>query len=472
MDETWSSSDVEWIRGASVTGWVKAAAPVNGAAITIRSPLDPTAVTPQDSDRGQLAKRRASPDDRGFFELAGLAEGTYLLEVALEGFSDFERLLHLGPGEAKTLGVLELLRPRTLEVVIRPPLDLQGEVWNLTLQHKPVGGGHLRDVSTGPATVDGRWRLEGVALADYTVRVRSTGGDEWYTGTLSLTEGSVQPFEIDIELLEVRGTLSLGDAPLVGRIGFSGPEGSGPVWLGTDEEGSFEGSLPGPGRYRLEVRSEDPSVQWRGARELEPSGGRSWARLDLRIPNVVFSGEVVTERGDVPTRAFVEAFVLEDPQSSVFVRADADGRFALHGVPEGSIGLTAQGVDDRRIKLAATRRQFIAKDGDEFEDLVLVVKPARFVEGRIVGPGGPIAGAAVRMFPIGLVAASPRVQSGADGTFSMELPEGAREIVLQVTALGASARGAASSRHARLRAARDCPGPGGWRCRRVHPGGV
>lgn len=179
--------------------------------------------------------------------------------------------------------------------------------------------------------------------------------------------------------------------------------------------------------------------------DLGSPPGRTRALGDLRLHDGVhLRGVVLSDTGLPVVAADVQAFAASDgPRLSRWLETDlfpiegahtktgSDGSFRFEGLPPGSLRADAQSLGFVRDFSAAAELEA----GEESELLEIVLAPARPIHGIVVGPDGArIPGVRVeaQWKPIGTLA----TETDAAGSFQLDLPEEATEIVLRLSAEG------------------------------------
>lgn len=421
-------------RGGSVVGRVTALDGDLSPECKVRLALSESGES--DSTAGKERLRRLAheekPDERGFFHFKAVSPGSYTVSAEQPGSAPARifPVTVMKDAETEIRSPLELTPPLALEVRLTPPVGLSGRPWKLeVLQLSPIPGS-VDAVFEGLATEEGRFVQEGLPPARYAVFVKSPEGDKLAAEVFELTPATTT-LELDLPVLMVEGTLSLGDEPLSAELVFGGLFGIQRAYLVSDEKGDFVGTLPRPGEWLVYVEAEDPHVRRSLMVDVEPEDGV--ARVDLELPATRLSGQVVDSNGRPVVQALVKVF---DPRiaEEVVDRTDAEGRFFFEALAEGRNVVWAG-------HLEAGRSAEVAVDVVEKLDpnLTLTLRPARTVSGRVVGPAGPVPGTLVLAKLYGETGAHPffmessKATTGVDGKFEMEIPESAHR--LQIIAL-------------------------------------
>ena len=139
-------------RGSSLVGRVETA---NGAPVSrlCRVELLASAVAllrAEDPRRADARSTRAGA--QGFFQLAGVAPGSYALSVSQPGFATttLMRVVIERDQETQLAQPLVLTLPLQLEVEVSPALDPWGQPWRAVLMRKELAFGKVREAAGGP----------------------------------------------------------------------------------------------------------------------------------------------------------------------------------------------------------------------------------------------------------------------------------------------------------------------------------
>ncbi len=209
------------------------------------------------------------------------------------------------------------------------------------------------------------------------------------------------------------------------------------------------------GEFAVPESPGDP-LRWVLRFELEPypaleladlgsPPGRTRALGELRLEEGTgLRGVVLSEAGLPIVAAEVEVYSAADgPKLSRWLETDlfpipgavtktgSDGSFRIDDLPPGSLRVAAHSPGFVRDYSASA--ELLA--GEQSELLEIVLAPSRPLRGFVVGPDGarlPEVRIEARWSPIGLAI----VTSDAAGTFQLDLPDDATEIVLRVSASG------------------------------------
>ena len=381
--------------GGSVAGFVEAAGrDLDPARCTIA--LEPVVADLQPTDRQetQLEKRGTSvhPNRRGFFQLADVAPGTYRLRARQAGYSEAAA----GPvavakgEELRFERPLELVRPFELEVDVEPALDAHQKPWRIRLDRARPGSSritHVCDLATSPQGVA---TCPGLSPAPYLIRVEDSAGDLWYDDRLDLA-GPGAPLWVSLALLDVSGTVTIGDDPFPTGLKFRNPEGNVVIATESDEDGAYAVVLPEKKEpWQVEVGA-DPDYPVKSFREVElrpVAGAGRKVTADFELPGTELRGRVVDQE-QRPATAVVAGHSVDDTFST---RTDEEGNFVVRALTPGPAQIHAQGLAG-----ASDRRSALVSEDDDSPEIVLVLRKGIRFSVRVVAPdGSPVSGASIR----------------------------------------------------------------------------
>ena len=423
--------DVVLRRGSSVFGWVVSedGSRVDGTDVE----LLPSAAV-QQSD--PIARRRASTlklatvaNHRGFFQLDAVKPGDYVLTASREPLASARVTVRVLEGQATEIAdpPMTLRLPRKLEVFVDPPSPPgTTELWAAELLQLDTRGNVVGKFAEGVVPLDGTWLIEAISVGNYLLSITTTDGDRWHQEMLAVEENP-QPAFVTIPAVEIRGNVRIGKKPLQAHIKFGGKYGSQNVGLDTDEEGSFAGLLPRPGRWKIEIEAAEPPLIRRVQKEVVEGED-----LDIVFPDTRVTGLVVDEEGRGVGRAIVRVTHLDEPRATAEPRTDHEGRFEIVGLPTGRTVFMAE--DANRY---SDSQEFMIAEKMEMPEFRLVLRRMLRLTGRVVSDAGGVPGA--RITAISVQApfwGSPISTSGADGNFELALPALTQEMILNVGAPG------------------------------------
>lgn len=454
---------LEAIEGASVAGWVRVfpgpeegapeepAGPREASVLVTVEPVFQGAVDGAERRRLEVRGDRTGADERGFFQLTGLAPGTYELTASLPGYSPARvSPVVLDRAEEEVIeDLVELVPLVTLEAYFDPPQDVAGRPWRVRLlgEDRGTAGATLREqVEHGPATVAGYWSARGLAVGPYTLRVEDAGGSIWSDLPVEVTP-AMAPLNVQLSAVAVEGEVLLGDEPAAAEVVFGTTTRTPSVRMKSDEEGRFRGVLPNEGEWPLEIALAGRPPQALNPVEVRRGPG-GIARVSLRLPDTLLAGEVVTENGE-PASGVQVLVMREEARASPLEReagiehrrrreaslvTDSEGRFKIEGLLPARLDLMAHDAT----RASSWTRVEIAEDRDT-EPVRLVLRERSKVSGFVVSPDGPVPGAAVVGFSRGRAASLDLFAhgvTGADGSFTIELTAGTERFDLLVAPPG------------------------------------
>lgn len=426
-------------RGASISGFVTVdEGEPEGTKITA-APVGAWLV--QEEQRRELQRTAALANERGFFQLHGVAPGGYRLEGQRPGLTTAEvALVEVHEGRETVLAdALHLPLPAVLELHVSPPISPIGKSWNLRLIRTTPDSNVAAETLEGSCDENGLWVSEGLRPGSYILDVSNADGEgtgagpdsSWFTQDLDLHPGR-EALYVDIPVIAVEGTFQAGDEPVKGRLIFGGFHGMPHIAIWSNEDGEFEGALSREGEWALdaEVNGELLSLE---KVLVEPRGGRP-ARLDIRLPDTRFHGKV-THKGKPVEGAELWGISLETGRSARFdCKSDAEGLFDLRGLHPGRYSLTASSA---RLRLGAPKLMVDIREGADDPPLEIELEGFVKIEGQVLAGGQPV--------PLAQFRAILRARGGEDnrqgqataaGVFGLRVPDSTREIGLVVASAG------------------------------------
>jgi Carboxypeptidase regulatory-like domain len=422
---------IEMRRGSSVRGWVltEAGAPAQGARIEL-SPRA-AASTPDPVANARLADLIAATtaNHRGFFQLAGMKPGDYVLVAEKDSFAPARTTVRVLEDEATEVAdpPLTLFAPSVLEVYVDPPAPPGAGLWQAELVQYDSDFHRIGVFAEGPIPADGSWRLERAPTGVFALTLSTSNGDRWVVQKLELGSAS-GPFFVTIPIVEVRGRVRLGSQPLTARLSFGGKHGSQNVYLATDEEGKFSGLLPRAGNWNVAVEVQELPIRREVQVEVEEG-----EELDLEFPDTVVRGVVVNESGDAVPQAIVRVRNIGQPELSADLFVSEAGRFESVGLPTGRTVLMAEDFQQ-----TSELYELVLEEDREPPEVRLVLRRNAKLEGRVVSEqGGGVPGARVTAMSVdALSMGHPFLGTDAEGRFETRLPPRSRNLVMTVAAPG------------------------------------
>ncbi len=427
-------------QGAAVSGWVEAetAEPAKGAEVALSPRSLGGHTNAVDRARMNRLTLSATANHRGFFQIGGVAPGEYVIEARMDPFAPARATVQVFDA-AETLVAdppLVLHPPQVIEAFVAPPVPPEGEQWTIRVAQLDRNSHAMRVLDPTPVSFAGYWSSEPLAPGRYWLTLDSDGTDGWFAQELEL-DPDTTPVFIELPVVRIRGTVLWGEDPIPASVWFGGKKGAVSVKLDADADGRFEGFLPRPGRWNIDVDGAEGPVRRSFQREIIKRPGKGYAELELRVPNTRLECLVVHESGAPAPGAIVEASSQEEV-ASVRERSDDEGFFAIEGLPPGLVTVKAEAAgpdqsfysDDVPVKL---------EDGEEPELVKLVLRPELRIRGRVVADadGHGVPGARIKAEPCPMLGDIILVQTtDAEGYFEVHLPFDTREFYLSVAAPG------------------------------------
>jgi hypothetical protein len=411
-------------RGASVSGWVQTAEgglPSHDCRLKL-SPASADSGDLKVQDQIEKASLEAQPNEKGFFQIAGVPPGRYELTARQPGYADtLVGPLDVRPDlESQVIDRLTLARPVKFEIALDPPLEPYGSPWRIELSRRSDPSETPASFLAGKASQEGIWHVPGVAPGTYELSVRGEQKEVWYREFLEIHPGQ-SDLRIDLPVLRVEGRILIGKEPLAATLWLS-QKGGRRLRFDSDERGRFNGVLPGEGLWAPKVEMATGKLQVSlEPVEIKPPQGKNLAKVEIRVPDTRLAGQVVDEEGHPLPAAKVFAASAERKTTNPF-ETDEKGEFSLRGLQPGAWLVKAE-LGDRQSDFQPVS---LPTEG-EGPWLRIVARKLQTFEGRIVSVAGPVAGARVLAWPpfngqsgAGMADAV----SGGDGSFHVELPAG------------------------------------------------
>lgn len=364
-------------------------------------------------------------NSRGFFHFQGVAPGIFELNVTHPDLAP-ERVF---PVEVRATAETEIqpaiaLRPfSSLDVSLAPSEDSVGEPWTVELLDWRLGTPIRASVGQA-AAVGGYLHIGGLRRGVFMLVVKDSRGAKYAYRRVDLSSASLS-ITVDIDMLEIRGRVLLGDHPISATLSFSesglsdkhGKENPlriiGPVYC--NEKGEFEDYLPAEGRYKVVITSDEPRLTrtLHGIDVLRPPG-RRFARVDIDLPDTELRGKVIDGDQKGVEDARVQILSTDGGIGLEVLHSDEDGRFHTFGVTPGQYRIQAFEGD------RASETALISIDEDQAPaPLTLVLKEQTTFEGTVFDEMAPVVGARVEVI---VSAVTKAAMTGVDGSFSIALP--------------------------------------------------
>jgi|GEM_PF-5134265 len=337
---------LELVRGGSVCGFAEHARSgeiLANLEVRLQPAVDPQAVLPPEEEERMLRlERQSSTNDRGFFQIAGVPAGGYrmtLLDLTGSLAPLSIQSVEVTAGTETCFPELSLSPFLTLTVQVDPPSDPTGLPWRVqALPLPPEAGESVHRVATLP---DGTARVSGLRPKPHLIEVLSSDGQRFASLREELVDDLVLPIELD--LVEIDGRVTVGDEGLAARIEIETGQ-MDKVRLESNEDGFFSGWARSPAHQLVlvEVTAEEPPLS-RRVEIREPQIRDDVLVLRIRLGDRALQGRVEDPEGAPVSSAEV---VVRNPDGrSQSRKTDADGRFEIQGLEEGSHQISAHHPD-------------------------------------------------------------------------------------------------------------------------------
>lgn len=365
----------------------------------VRVFLAPLTSKPRDpAQSGRLARtgRATQPDERGFFQLTGLAAGTYVLEAQAPGRAPVRRypVTLFRERETRLDQPLLLLPPLTLEVRVDPPRHPLKLPWKIVASPLDDPSGNRPSGRSDETNEHGIWSTDDIPPGRYGLQVQGPRDEVWWRGERTLRAGS-EPVEVKLPLVEIRGRISFNDDPVRARLTFGGLEGEASIPWFASPEGLFTGWLPRPGEWPVSVLLQPGgSEQALPPVEVPAASDGSPAWLEIEVPYTYVEGQVENPQGEPLEGVRVHTRSLQEPFGLSRAVSDEDGSFRFWGLSPGPHSVYAADGS-----WSSPEELVEIVEGDASEPIRLVLEPLKAAEARVVGPSGPVPGTVVHYRP-------------------------------------------------------------------------
>jgi len=423
-------------RGASIAGWAEVEGGVIAAdsCVARLAPLQAAGGSPATALQVNATAMTSRVDKVGFFQLAGVAPGSYQLVIEQPGYAA-AKVSPLQVFDLKETFIdrpLVLRRPLQLELQIIPPLDWLGKPWKLGVHRASDLDSGFKQVFSGQTDDEGRAEIPGQSPGRFLVNVADSLGNRLYSALDLKVESPADAKQtLEIKLITLQGTVSLGKEPIAATLWFGGHSGSLSVKMESDRDGRFHGVLPRAGLWEVEIAAAEPKLQVRTKAEVKAaSSGR--ASLDIDLPNTHLFGRVLDDETSAPA-AGAEIFVAFEKANDTLT-ADDKGLFDVHGLATGQaqLGASSKARTSDRVILFLGESQDVGP-------VELRLKSSKALSGKVLSRHGPVPGAWIEVFPL-----RPELMFGEsartdpDGSFTTQIPGKAEVVQVIVSPPGAA----------------------------------
>ncbi|HXU47384.1 MAG TPA: carboxypeptidase-like regulatory domain-containing protein [Thermoanaerobaculia bacterium] len=430
------------VRGGSLIGWVEAAGArlEPGKCRARLAPYLPSQGGVEVAEGLRATGVEADVGADGFFQFAGVAQGVYRVVVEQPGFSSASVApLELWAGqETRLQKALLLRRPLRLVIAVEPPRDGLGRPWFVRLDRNSDAG-PARDPSLhreGSTNRDGNFTVGDAAEGVYSIEVTDSLGNRFFDEPDAVVSG-VEEVRLDValDLIDLKGTVSLGDRPLAATLWFGGRYGAPRVEMSSNAKGEFAGVVPKAGSWKVEVSSPEPELQSEARVKVEPNP-QGTAEVEIELPDTSIAGQVVDATG-LPVAGARVSLRGADHQEQA--QTGPEGRFLFRGVAEGPVRMTA--AVEAPSHASSEDATLEVRAGEPAGPVVLRLREMRRLSGRVVSPIGPLAGARLVIFPQRPSPGSPQIaRSRGDGSFEVDVPKSTASALVVVSPPGHALR--------------------------------
>jgi hypothetical protein len=433
---------VELVRGASLIGRVEVdGSPPRGQVPVVEIVPDQMAGGVRTKAAAErMAERTVTtrPDERGFFQLTGIAAGSYRITARLVGFAPVSSpvaTVRTG-AETELREPIVLARPLALEVQLHPPLDPYGQAWRWQLFADPskLSPHVLTRAGEGMADLAGFFKKDDLAPGRFVLSVRDMTLSEWLHEEIAMAPGKTA-LEFKMDLIKLEGKISTAGKPLEATLWWRKPQKMSRIRFDSDARGVFAGFLPSEGEWWVDLNLPGGGREALAPVEVKRAPGSAVARVEIRVPNTRLRVQVLDEQGKPVRGAEVIALgAREAGRTDAQLLSDELGEVVLRGLAPGIVRLYAH----YRSTASDSVVHSVAEDVDE-PPVPLVLREKVHLVGYVVASEGPVPGALVAVFPeVGAVVG--RAVSDADGRFDVLLDHSFAGGGLAVFAPGFAAR--------------------------------
>jgi hypothetical protein len=410
--------------GQSITGRVEVA---RGEKVNVQE----VTITAKPRRGSSFTTVKAKPDKKGFFHIDGVAPGEQVLSASHpSSLTTGDVAITVVTGaEAELARPLVLARPRTVSVTVTPPVAPDGSRWTTTLS-RLLDEPYAETVETGQIRTDGTWSFARLQPGRYSLELLNMEGSRFAYETFDVETDLTLPVAVQVRIL--RGRVLLDDRPIEAKIVLN--DGTARTANAvSDSTGRFTMTLPEakPERWTAVISAEVPPIDRRLQFDDLPSGD---TELVIRLGNLALTGTLV-DHENKPVSGIVTIAGdtgLVDALDVLQRFPGDDGTFVVQGMAPGTYHLEGEG-DERRSELV----EVTLSEDQPHAEVVLVLKPVTLVNGVVVSPLGPVAGARVWVRPPdGTSTYALTETTDARGRFAARLAPNIREYDVHVAASG------------------------------------
>jgi hypothetical protein len=163
-------SEILFHPGSSLSGWIQLAdrsSPLDKVSIDLKPEVVGWQGDPSERKRTELRQHRTVADRNGFFQLAGLSPGEYVLTAQSKQLSPATVQLTIPEGRETALTEPLRLEPLSkLQVWLSPPTQRNGAPWQIELFSLVPRTNVYESVARSATTLDGSWVRQTLAGRD------------------------------------------------------------------------------------------------------------------------------------------------------------------------------------------------------------------------------------------------------------------------------------------------------------------
>lgn len=277
----------------------------------------------------------------------------------------------------------------------------------------------------GKTGADGVCKSGKLPAGPYTLRLRADGGRSFVDRTVALTAGEETAVEVALSRIRVSGTVLKGREPAPGYVvTLSDADELKPNATSRDAE--TEATADGEGRYEMVVWKPGEYFAILSSPEGSPATFRRlWLDrdeddVDFHVEDSGVGGVVVDEKGDPLPESAV--YFTWNQLSHRMASTDAKGAFFFPVTEsgEGEVKVMKSGYVPAEPVTVAVRSEAPTPP------LMVRMKKAAVISGRVLAAVGPAAGATIqsyRVTPAGVAIFLGRTTSKPDGSFEVASAE-------------------------------------------------
>jgi protocatechuate 3,4-dioxygenase beta subunit len=345
----------------------------------------------------------AATDEDGRFGLEGLEAGPLVVQARHPRFARAEERLEIRDGAEVPEVVLRLPRGGTLTGTVRDATGEPAPARSVVVTRDLADRDAYEYATTD---MDGRYELTRLApggcFASVVPRLGETLSAKFEN--VVIREGEVTVLDFDeTSRITLEGTVFRDGEPLRrAQLFFAKTLSLTDLrFAATDATGAYEIGLDEPGRYRVLLQTGPLPVSGGASAEITVPD-REHVRQDIHLGSDGVTGRVTDTEGRPVVGAVVSATAEGAPASAhaafLVAETDAEGRYAIQGLHEGTYRLTASAPGFR---IGSTDPVGLA-EGSGVVVVDIRLESGSLLRGRLIDDfGGGIPGAAILVAPSG-----------------------------------------------------------------------